>query len=697
MKRIFKRIFAFLLMAWTVIATHAAVIGSWNIYYAYRDITEIEPAGSTVYVLSSGGLFSYNVNDQSVQVYDKVNALSDCGIAHINYCPAAKKLLIIYDNQNMDVLSTDGETENLSDYYNKSMTQDKTVNTVYIQGQYAYLATGFGIVKVNVQNVEVSDSYNLGFKVNYCYIENGNIFAASETDGLWSAPLTVNLLDKKNWSRSGDYVPKSFDKRTVYDEKNKCWWTADSDGSLMAYTESGGSKTITVQGIRPDGPKYNHFGFMRFTNNTLYSVGGGYSAHGELGRPAAVQSFSGDTWTCFEENIQSRIGHQYNDMLSIDVDPTNSSHVTVSGKSGIYEFIDGKLSKHHNIDNSPLLPAISGNRNYVVVPTLKYDSQGNLWAFNSRVRQASLFKLGNDNQWQSLHKDIFLSKNGRSMNAMAGMFFDSRNLLWMVNDHWDFPAFFAYQPESDGVMAFTSFINQDGATLSPIFIQCIAEDKSGNIWVGTDAGVMVVYAQDIANGYTDKINQIKVPRNDGTNFADYLLDGVNVSCIAVDGGGRKWFGTNGNGVYLISKDNNTQIHHFLSTNSQLLSNNIESIAINDHTGEVFFGTDKGLCSYMSDANVPNEEMTSDNVYAYPNPVRPDYTGPIIVTGLSYDADVKILTSNGVLVAQGRSNGGMFTWDGKDMKGKPVVSGVYMVHTATSEGKKGAVCKIAIVR
>ena len=380
MKRIFKRTFAFLLMAWTVIATHAAVIGSWNIYYAYRDITEIEPAGSTVYVLSSGGLFSYSVNDQSVQVYDKVNALSDCGIAHINYCPAAKKLLIIYDNQNMDVLSTDGETENLSDYYNKSMTQDKTVNTVYIQGQYAYLATGFGIVKVNVQNVEVSDSYNLGFKVNYCYIENGNIFAASETDGLWSAPLTVNLLDKKNWSRSGDYVPKSFDKRTVYDEKNKCWWTADSDGSLMAYTESGGSKTITVQGIRPDGPKYNHFGFMRFTNNTLYSVGGGYSAHGELGRPAAVQSFSGDTWTYFEENIQSRIGHQYNDMLSIDVDPTNSSHVTVSGKSGIYEFIDGKLSKHHNIDNSPLLPAISGNRDYVVVPTMKYDSQGNLWA-----------------------------------------------------------------------------------------------------------------------------------------------------------------------------------------------------------------------------------------------------------------------------------------------------------------------------
>ena len=189
---------------------------------------------------------------------------------------------------------------------------------------------------------------------------------------------------------------------------------------------------------------------------------------------------------------------------------------------------------------------------------------------------------------------------------------------------------------------------------------------------------------------------MKVPRNDGTNFADYLLSGVDITCIAVDGGNRKWFGTNGNGVYLISDDNMTQVQHFLANNSKLLSDNIESIAINDQTGEVFIGTDNGLCSYMSDATATNDNMTKDNVYAYPNPVRPDYTGLITVTGLSMNADVKIVTANGVLVAQGTSNGGTFTWDGRDLNGDRVASGVYMVMTATSEGKKGTVCKIAIV-
>jgi flagellar hook assembly protein FlgD len=89
-------------------------------------------------------------------------------------------------------------------------------------------------------------------------------------------------------------------------------------------------------------------------------------------------------------------------------------------------------------------------------------------------------------------------------------------------------------------------------------------------------------------------------------------------------------------------------------------------------------------------------MTKDNVYAYPNPVTPDYNGLITIVGLSYDADVKITTSNGVLVAEGRSNGGSFTWDGKDHKGNRVASGVYMVITGTSKGEKGTVCKIAII-
>ena len=140
----------------------------------------------------------------------------------------------------------------------------------------------------------------------------------------------------------------------------------------------------------------------------------------------------------------------------------------------------------------------------------------------------------------------------------------------------------------------------------------------------------------------------------------------------------------------------TQLQHFTTENSKLLSNIIQSVAINNTTGEVFIGTDNGLCSYISDATETNTEMTSDNVWAYPNPVEPGYTGPITITGLTLDADVKILSSNGAIVNEGRSNGGTYVWDGCDKKGRRVASGIYMVATATSKGEKGTVCKIAIV-
>ncbi len=155
-------------------------------------------------------------------------------------------------------------------------------------------------------------------------------------------------------------------------------------------------------------------------------------------------------------------------------------------------------------------------------------------------------------------------------------------------------------------------------------------------------------------------------------------------------------GTNAAGVFLISGDNNTQVSHFTTDNSPLPSNIILDIAIDGATGRVYLATDKGLCSYQGDTTEPSEGMDKDNVYAYPNPVRPGYDGLITVVGLSYDADVKIVTANGTLVNQGRSNGGSYTWDGNDPDGKRVASGVYMVQTATSDGSKGTVCKIAVI-
>lgn len=280
---------------------------------------------------------------------------------------------------------------------------------------------------------------------------------------------------------------------------------------------------------------------------------------------------------------------------------------------------------------------------------------------------------------------------------MTSILKDSRGLIWFVNNSYEDPCIVSYQPEQDIVHVWRKpFKNQDETDVNLMFIRSIKEDNAHNMWIATDVGPFYLSNQDIASN-NNVLTQAKIARNDGTNYADYLLSGADISCMAIDKANRKWFGTNNNGIYLISSDNTEQLQHFTAANSPLLANSIESIAIDDNTGEVYIGTSKGLCSYMSEVGNINETMTSDNIWAYPNPVKPDYTGLITITGLSINADVKIVTSNGYLVNQGKSIGGSYTWDGRDQKGKKVAAGIYMVETATSEGAKGAVCKIAIIR
>ena len=200
-------------------------------------------------------------------------------------------------------------------------------------------------------------------------------------------------------------------------------------------------------------------------------------------------------------------------------------------------------------------------------------------------------------------------------------------------------------------------------------MHCTAEDRYGNIWIGTTSGPLYITVSEIKN--ESKIfTQHKVPRNDGTNYADYLLANSNIRSIAIDGANQKWMGTD-NGVYLISDDCNTQIYHFNTENSPLISNIIHSIAINNNTGKVYFATDKGLCSFNNGIISPNAEMTKDNIYAYPNPVKPNYTGKINIVGLSFNADIKIVSTNGTLINEGKSAGGSYIWDGCDLNGKKV--------------------------
>ena len=610
-----------------------AQIGTWRNYLAYDDVQQIQAAGNYLFVRASNALYQYNKQDQSIVTYDKTNGLNDTDITQIRWCQQAKRLIIVYQNSNIDLIDTEGNVTNISALYNKIMTGDKTVSSIRIDGVYAYLICGFGIVKMNVQRAEIADIYT-PTQPNYPQI----------------------LPDEDN---------SDYDK----------------------YID-------LVKTLKPGGPKYNSMGTLKFINNRLYTCNGDLN-----GTPASLQRLENDKWTVFgDESIKNTTGVEYLGLVCIEEDPTDKEHIFAGGRNGLYEFKNGKFFKFYNHKNSPIESVFSNiNPEYEFITGLLFDPQGNLLVMNSESHTHCILKLKNNGEWLSFNHPELLKYNGIGLPNLSQLMYDHQGLIWFVNNNWTLPALYCYQSENDAIKAYENLVNQYGTTINAQDgVRCVAEDAEHNIWVGSSGGPFMLERKEINNN-GGVFTQVKVPRNDGTDYADYLLAGIDIMCLAIDGGNRKWFGTNGNGVYLISSDNMKEIHHFTSENSKLLSNVVKSIAINPTTCEVFFGTDNGLCSYFSDATKPNTEMTKDNVWAYPNPVEPSYTGPITVTGLSFDADVKILSSNGVVINEGRSNGGTFVWDGCDKKGRRVNSGVYMVVTATNNGEKGTVCKIAVIR
>lgn len=666
---------------------------SWEIYTSYNDITEIEPAGNQVFALASNGLFSYHIKNGSVTTYDKANTLSDFDINHIAWNKTTKKLVITYTNGNIDLLDANGNVVNVPDLYLKSMTDNKQINHIYISGANVYLSLSFGIIKLDTKEGKILDTYKLGFNVNYSYIEDNCLYAASKEAGLYRGVLKNNLIDKNNWEKASNFKEQTMNSTNVYDTTNKYWWTV-KEGKLTYYTlNTDKEKIYQTEGIIPDGPASNKFYRLYINKNKLYAVAGAWSQEKDCNNMGEVHVWNGEKWEEFEQPSDASLGHLYRDLLCLDFDPSKEGHIMVGSKAGLYEFQDGKFIKYYNKDNTSVITSPLGN-NYTIISSVKYDATGKLWLLNSLGDNSILSFDQTTQEWKHYpHSEI--GSNDRY--NLTGLIIGKNNgNIWFANNYYEKNRLYKYNYNTDELTMYgPTFTNEDGRDITPIYVHCLAEDRNGNIWIGTTSGPLYLSMSDIKNG-NNIFTQHKVPRNDNTNYADYLLDNSNIRCIAVDGANQKWFGTD-NGVYLVSDDCNTQIYHFDTDNSPLISNIVYSIAVNNNTGKVYFATDKGLCSFNNGIVGSNSEMIKDNVYAYPNPVKPDYTGKINIVGLSFNANIKIVSTNGTLINEGRSAGGSYSWDGCDLNGKKVASGIYMVETATESGEKGIVCKIAIIR
>lgn len=766
-----RRLILFFLMSFVLVQAYPQN-NRWTIYAAYHDASKCVSVGSKIYVLSDGGLYSYDYEDMDVVTYDKSGVLSDNGIFDISYCSEEKTLVIVYNNGNIDLLYDDGSVYNMTDFKNKT-AGDKTINDIYVNGKNMYMSTNYGLLIVDIAERIFSKTYTLDYGINSVAVDGNFIYAATD-NGVYKGNTADNLQDKSKWSvitknaidefidfngklysltssgvfsidkstfamtniskfsakywsicndmlllsdASSLYSVGTDGKMTLLDGKgirtadyagNTYWCACGTDG-LKGMSLKDGKFTENVSSVIPDSPMRNYSYFLRMTpENRLLVAGGSFNYNGQS-FPGTLMKYENQSWTCFDEETPiATVGKSlYVNVTDIAQDPNDSEHhFAGSASDGIFEFKDYKMVNHYDYRNSPLqsiLPSSSRPNAYVWITGLEYDKDGNLWMLNNQT-DTIVRILKNDGKWAALYYSEI-----KDIPTLDQVLFDNRGWAWIncrrtTNNPVNYAGVFCVDTKGtlentadDSRKFITRFSNQDGVAYSPDLFNCIAEDLDGNIWFGTDKGPFVTYSPEdvFDNGFY--FTQVKIPRNDGTNLADYLLSDVNITCITIDGGNRKWMGTSGNGVYLLSSDGIEMIEHFTTENSPLISDNIESIAIDGSTGEVFFGTDAGLVSYLGTATDPAGSLSDDNIKVYPNPVRPEYTGRIYITGLMRDTDVKIVSASGYLVNSGTSVGGEYTWDGKNKGGKRVASGVYYVLAADAEGNSGAVAKILVIR
>lgn len=483
------------------------------------------------------------------------------------------------------------------------------------------------------------------------------------------------------------------------------WASCGFSGTQPYKADETGMLKAVADGITLNSPIRNYCAFMNVSPSNRILVAGGSLNYNRQDFAGTLYSYQNGKFFNFEDTVSSHTNMLYRNLTGVAEDPNDPDRVFASsGETGLYEFRNGKYANHYDCRNSLLQTALPNAWQpfmYVRTGGLQFDSDGNLWMLNSEVD--TVFKIMmRDGTWRSIYIDE-LAK----YPTFDHLIFDNDGKAWFTHrrttsSHNAGVACLDVNgtigDTSDDTFTFRfRFTNEDGTTYTPNTVDAIAKDNDGRIWVGTVEGPFLINDPENFANSNFTFEQVKVPRNDGTDYADYLLTGVPITAIAVDEANRKWFGTNGDGVYLISADNIETVHHFTTSNSPLVSDKILSLAVNRETGEVMIGTDKGLMSYNAGKASTGKSFKDKDLKIYPNPVRPDFYGDVTIEGLPLGAEVKITTTGGQLVRTAKTSNGFYKWDVKDNSGAGVGSGVYYVFAVTSDGKHGARGRIVVVR
>ena len=707
-------------------------------------------------VVASNKLMAVGYQNGNLDVIkgDKVFNIPDIKLSRLYPDKAINSILIegsrLYCCTNFGIVVINIDKKEVADtYYIGTESKNYMVNSVMFDDQWIYAATSNGLYRADksshslsyyktwqkIANDELaySDVVFFDSKVIAFRGTKGGVVSMHEWDGSnWEQYENITQFQGVSISDNTLYIATKGSIRALYEGSKSStqlfnrYSLADSETSVspsitnvslenstgrfviadsklgLVYVSQAGEGISVV----PNSPATNNsFDIVGTSKGVFITPGGLTNAWNNHNRRIALSRYSDGVWTSYINN-----NHPYErDLLNIAINPNaiDSMYVSTWG-NGIFKFNGIEEEAHYTQQNSILnnVPYVN-SQNYVRVGGICYDNKSNLFISNCEVNTGLIVKTP-DNKWYPLYYPPL-----EGMHSIGKMIVTRDNILWAIipriapglfvlstngtiensaDDMYRSPILSDSDKRNRGQLLLWDE-NREAITNS---IKTICEDKNGQIWLGTNMGVIVYYRPgQIFNTDYPIASRIKVPRNDGTNAADYLLGNEVVTAICVDGANRKWIGTEASGVFLVSPDGLETIQAFNSNNSPLPSDAVTSIGIHPTTGEVFIGTSQGIVSYVGDAIEPI--VKSSSVKIYPNPVRENYSGEVTIDGFEFDSEVIITDIRGALVYKTISRGGRVVWNCTNLNGSKAKTGVYLVLAADSEGNKSVEGKILIVK
>ena len=624
------------------------------------------------------------------------------------------------------------------------------INSIYCEKGIAYVSTNIGVIVIDLLKYEIKESWILGSNGNtleiFSITKGPNYWYAATQNGIYVTSVSnTNIADAKSWTVFYNTIINKPVKKIsstptglIIEKNDSLLFIQPTTTTTLFYKASEQIKTWQL-----NEEKITIATTHAQTNKALvYQISITSASAVVFEEPATLIHPN----ACFFSNSIIWISDQVTGLIKLDPSTGRFGKIIPGGPVG-------PITTALLATSTGVLAASSSKKGLGILENGKWQQQSGL---DSVIGVQSITKNNLDQsiwlttaqmgvaKWQSSKVQLFNPSNSSLVGAAnntcftSGVIADSKGNNWVSNTG-TIKSIHVYQPDGK----WTGFNNPYGVidagaieideigqiwcatknangllvyhpgnsltssaddkwkqykagtgigNLPSNQVNCIAKDKNGFVWVGTDRGIGIIQCAE--NIFTPVGCDALLPVVQQDRFAGLLFKDENVHTIAVDGADRKWVGTK-NGVWLISASGEKVIYRFSSSNSPLPGNDISKISIDPLTGEVFIATNNGLCSFRSTAT---EAVTSQQkVLVFPNPVPPEYSGSIAIRGLTNNALVKITNLYGALIYQTRALGGQAIWDGKNTSGSKVASGIYLVICRDDSGAEKITTKITIVQ